>query len=253
MRRSSCVVLAILTAALSSAPASAASPPTATTAITPLTLEQVMADPDWIGAPVEASWWAWDSQRVQYMLKRDGATIRDTWQQSIDGSTAAVRIDGAGRAELDASNPVYDSTHARMAFVRNGDVFVRDLHGGALSQLTRSNEDESLPQWSRDGGLVWRVENTGIAGMHATACARPPWSRPQRIRTPSPSPTSCASASCACSTPCATTRRGARPNMRRTRRGARPIPPAHRRRYIWATTSPSPTARCRPTAAGCWW
>ena len=160
MRRSSRVVLAILTAAVSSATALAAAPPTAVTATTPLTLEQVMADPDWIGAPVEDAWWAWDGQRVQYRLKRDDATIRDTWQQSIDGSAAAVRIDGAGRADLDAANPVYDNAHARMAFIRNGDVFVRDLRSGALSQLTRSNEEESLPQWSSDGGLAWRVENT---------------------------------------------------------------------------------------------
>src|SRR4249919_349849 len=177
MRRSPCVVLAMLTAALSSAPALAASPPTAATAATPLTLEQVMADPDWIGAPVEDAWWAWDGQSVQYKLKRDGTTIRDTWQQSIDGGTAAARIDGAGRAELDASNPVYDSAHARMAFVRNGDVFVRDLRNGALSQLTRSNEEESLPQWSSDGGLVWRVENTWYrwdarSGVHQAAVVK---------------------------------------------------------------------------------
>ena len=44
-----------------------------------------------------------------------------------------------------------------MAFVRNGDMFVRDLRSGALTQITRSNEDDTLPQWSSDGGLVWRV------------------------------------------------------------------------------------------------
>ena len=136
----------------------------------PLTLEQVMADPDWIGAPVEDAWWAWDGQRVQYQLKRDGATIRDTFQQSIDGG-AATRIDGAARADLDASNPVYDAQHARMAFVRNGDIFVRDLRSGALTQVTRSNDDDALPQWSSDGGLVWRVGNdwyrwTARTGVH---------------------------------------------------------------------------------------
>ena len=41
-----------------------------------------------------------------------------------------------------------------MAFVRNGDVFVRDLRSGALTQVTRSNDDEAQPQWSRDGNLV---------------------------------------------------------------------------------------------------
>uniref|UniRef100_UPI0011CBB066 S9 family peptidase n=1 Tax=Vulcaniibacterium gelatinicum TaxID=2598725 RepID=UPI0011CBB066 len=45
------------------------------------------------------------------------------------------------------------------AFVRNGDVFVRDLRSGALSQLTRTEAQESRPQWGRDGGLVWRAGN----------------------------------------------------------------------------------------------
>ena len=125
---------------------------------TPLTLEQVMADPDWIGPPVEDAWWAWDGQRVQYQLKRDGATIRDSFQQAIDGGIA-TKIDGAARADLDASNPVFDVQHARMAFARNGDIFIRDLRNGALTQVTRSNDDDTLPQWSSDGGLVWRVGN----------------------------------------------------------------------------------------------
>ncbi|MFS8062961.1 MAG: DPP IV N-terminal domain-containing protein, partial [Luteimonas sp.] len=129
----------------------------------PLTLEQVMADPDWIGAPVEDAWWAWDGQRVQYQRKRDGATIRDTFQQSIDGGVPTM-IDGAARADLDASNPVFDARHARMAFARNGDIFVRQLQNGvlrsgALTQVTRSNDDDTLPQWSSDGGLAWRVGN----------------------------------------------------------------------------------------------
>jgi dipeptidyl aminopeptidase/acylaminoacyl peptidase len=148
-------LVALLLATLPSAAFAQAAPATPATS---LTLQQVMADPDWIGPPVEDAWWAWDGQRVQYALKRDGATIRDTWQQAIEGG-AAARIDGAARAGLDAANPVYDAQRARMAFVRNGDVFVRDLHTGTLTQVTRSNDDDALPQWSSDGGLVWRVGN----------------------------------------------------------------------------------------------
>ena len=124
----------------------------------PLTLAKVMSDPDWIGAPVEQAWWAWDSRQVQYLIKRDGATIRDTWQQKIDGG-AAVKIDDAARSQLDAAQPVFDTPHARMAFVRNGDVFVRDLRNGGLVQVTRTDAAESLPQWSHDGNLVFRVGN----------------------------------------------------------------------------------------------
>ncbi|HEV8695594.1 MAG TPA: S9 family peptidase, partial [Lysobacter sp.] len=124
----------------------------------PLTLDKAMSDPDWIGAPVEQAWWAWDSQQVQYLVKRDGATIRDTYQQKIGGG-AATKSDGAARTELDAAQPVFDTPHTRMAFVRNGDVFVRDLRSGGLIQVTRTDAAESLPQWSRDGNLVFRVGN----------------------------------------------------------------------------------------------
>ncbi|HEY0502552.1 MAG TPA: prolyl oligopeptidase family serine peptidase [Lysobacter sp.] len=125
---------------------------------TPLTLEQVMADPDWIGPPVEQSWWAWDGRRVQYNLKREGATIRDTWQQAIDGGVA-VKLDGAARSDLDGAQPAFDAARTRMAFVRNGDVFVRDLRSGTLTQVTRTEAAEAQPQWSNAGNLVFRVDN----------------------------------------------------------------------------------------------
>ena len=124
----------------------------------PITLEQAMADPDWIGPPVEQAWWAWDGLHVQYELKRDGATIRDVWQQPVDGGVA-VKVEGAARSELDAAQPQYDAQRTRMAFVRNGDVFVRDLRSGALTQVTRSVAAESRPQWSTAGNLVFRVDN----------------------------------------------------------------------------------------------
>lgn len=126
------------------------------TAPAPLTLAQTMADPDWIGPAIEQAWWSWDNQRAYTQRKRKGATIRDTWVQPIASGTA-VALDGAARANEDAARPVYDAQRARMAYVRNGDVFVRDLRSGALQQLTRTNDDESQPQWAADGGLTWRV------------------------------------------------------------------------------------------------
>ncbi|MGV8941162.1 MAG: prolyl oligopeptidase family serine peptidase [Lysobacter sp.] len=125
---------------------------------TPITLDQAMADPDWIGPAVEQAWWAWDGQHVQYNLKREGESIRDTWQTAIAGGTPA-KVADAARAQLDGANPVYDASRSRAAFVRNGDVFVRDLRSGALTQVTRSDAAESRPQWSRDGNLVFRAGN----------------------------------------------------------------------------------------------
>ncbi|MET0892819.1 MAG: S9 family peptidase [Pseudoxanthomonas sp.] len=123
-----------------------------------LSIEQVMSDPDWIGPPVEGAWWAWDGKHVQYQLKRQDSAIRDTFQQPVSGA-AAQRVGDRERGTLDAAAPVYDGQRRHMAFVRNGDVFLRDLRSGVLEQLTRSNDEESQPQFASDGGLVWRVAN----------------------------------------------------------------------------------------------
>ncbi|ATS65706.1 peptidase S9 [Xanthomonas citri pv. fuscans] len=124
----------------------------------PLTIEQAMADPDWIGPSVDQAWWQWDGKQVQYLLKRDGSPVRDTYRQGTGGGTAE-RVADTARAGLDAANPSYDATRQRMLFARNGDIFLRDLRTGTLTQLTRSNEIESRPQFASDGGAIWRAGN----------------------------------------------------------------------------------------------
>ncbi|HZH43523.1 MAG TPA: prolyl oligopeptidase family serine peptidase [Lysobacter sp.] len=129
---------------------------------TTITLDQAMADPDWIGTPVEQAWWAWDGTRVQFTQRRTGGNIRDIWQVAVDGGTAA-KVEDAQRAQLDGPQPVFDAQRARMAFVRNGDVFVRDLKSGALTQVTRTDAPEARPQWNSDGTLVFRAGNDWFA------------------------------------------------------------------------------------------
>jgi dipeptidyl aminopeptidase/acylaminoacyl peptidase len=141
-------------------PASAVSPK-------PLDLATIMADPDWIGNSVEQAWWSWDSRELLYTRKREGATIRDLWRVPAAGGEPR-KVEDATRSQLDAARPAFDAARTRMAFVRNGDIFVRDLRSGALTQLTRSEAQETRPQWSRDSGLVWRVGNDWYRWTAAT-------------------------------------------------------------------------------------
>src|SRR3546814_11853995 len=70
--------------------------PTFAQAPTPLTLDQVMADPDWIGSGVEDAWWSWDGKHAYYTRKRDGGPIRDTFSQAV---ATAPAEEGGGRSE----------------------------------------------------------------------------------------------------------------------------------------------------------
>ena len=125
----------------------------------PLTLEKIMADPDWIGAPVQAAYWSTDGHAVYYSRKRAGAPITDLHRIDLADARDSV-VDGAAMAAADGPNAKFDAAGTRAAFVRNGDIFVRDLASGRLSQITRTPQNEAAPQFSADGRrLSFRCDN----------------------------------------------------------------------------------------------
>jgi dipeptidyl aminopeptidase/acylaminoacyl peptidase len=118
-----------------------------------ITLDEAMADPDWIGAPVENANWSADGRSVYYDLRRNGSQVRDLHRIDVaDGKDSVV--DPAAMANADGTAMVFDRTHTRAAFVRNGDVFVRELANGRLVQVTRTPDTEASPQFSADGRAV---------------------------------------------------------------------------------------------------
>ncbi|GAB2667921.1 S9 family peptidase [Arenimonas aestuarii] len=138
----------------------------------PLTLDQAMSHPDWIGPPVESAWWSLDGQRALYTLKREGSPVRDTWTVPVAGGEPA-KVEGSALAELDAARPVFDPTHRQAVFIRNGDVFLRVL-GGPLVQLTRSTDAEADPRFGADGrSVVWRVGNDWFRWVSDTRLVQP--------------------------------------------------------------------------------
>jgi Tol biopolymer transport system component/dienelactone hydrolase len=125
---------------------------------TALSLEKIMADPDWIGPPVNDAYWSADGHDVYYSLKRMGSPIADLHR--IDPSTGKDEVvDAAAMANADGP-AVYDRAGKRAAFIRNRDIFVRDLSSGRLAQITRTPQAKSDPHFSLDGRLLsFRVDN----------------------------------------------------------------------------------------------
>lgn len=124
-----------------------------------VTIEQAMADPDWIGPPVTASYWSTDGQSLYYSLKQAGSPVRDLHRIDLGEGSDSI-VDPAAMADADARGAVFDRSRTRAAFARNGDIFIRELASGRLVQVTRSAEREHAPQFSADGrALHYRVGN----------------------------------------------------------------------------------------------
>ena len=88
-----------------------------------LTLEKIMADPDWIGPPVRDAYWSADGRVVYYSLKRVGSPIVDLHR--IDPPSGKDEV-VAPAAMANADGPaLYDRAGKRAAFLRHHDVFVR--------------------------------------------------------------------------------------------------------------------------------
>jgi hypothetical protein len=123
-------------------------------ASTPVTLDQAMAHPDWIGTPVEAAWWSWDGKQVLYKQKRTGSPVRDIFAVGATKAGSA-QVKDAELSKLDSADVLFNRERTRAIVLRNGDLFERDLKTGALVQVTRSNGTAIFtPQYSADGRAI---------------------------------------------------------------------------------------------------
>ncbi|MFC0251147.1 S9 family peptidase [Massilia consociata] len=141
-------------------------------ASTPITLDQAMSHPDWIGTPVETAWFSWDGKQVFYKQKRTGSPIRDTWQVAQDGKPKLVA--DAELPKIDGDQFIYDRSQTRALMLRNGDLFERDLKSGALVQITRGASRLEAPQYSSDERSVhYRIGTDWYAWDRASKVVGP--------------------------------------------------------------------------------
>jgi dipeptidyl aminopeptidase/acylaminoacyl peptidase len=137
-----------------------------------LTLEKIMADPEWIGANVREPYWSSDGRMIYYSLKRLKSPIVDLHR--VDSTTGKDEVvEGAAAADADAP-AVYDRAGKRAAFIRHGDVFVRELGNRHLTQITRTPQSKRALHFSYDGRLLtFRAGNEWYVHDFAAAVTAP--------------------------------------------------------------------------------
>ncbi|MGH7859542.1 MAG: TolB family protein, partial [Candidatus Binatia bacterium] len=119
-----------------------------------LTLQKIMAR-DWIGTAPENPRFADDGRALYYEKRRPRSEIVDLYRVEI-ASGASQRIEDRDRGTVDPAEVVWSRDRRVKAFVRDGDLFYREVGRGALHQVTRTAEAESSPLVLLDGRIAFR-------------------------------------------------------------------------------------------------
>ena len=127
-----------------------------------------MADPDWFGRAPESWYWGDDSNTIYYKQKREGNPLRDLYRQTLSNGDAknpaaqAVTLAELHRASDRFAQLSQDGSKEVYAF--DGNIFVKDLSSGQITQLTKSSANESNPQFlttnSKTTAVAYRIGNT---------------------------------------------------------------------------------------------
>ncbi|EKE84752.1 prolyl oligopeptidase family serine peptidase [Idiomarina xiamenensis] len=134
-----------------------------------LTMEQIMADPDWLGRAPENAYWSLDSEAVFYQQKRAASVVKDLYRQPLNGAAAsAVNLADLHRVAYDGGLRSHDGRF--VAYTFEGNVFVYDNMQQQTRQLTRDAARQSELQFLNDGRIAYQ-QGDGIFAVDVTSGA----------------------------------------------------------------------------------
>jgi len=140
-----------------------------------LTLERIMAHPDWLGRQPEAPYWSSDGGSVYFQRKREGEETRDLYRIDLE-ERETVRVSDSDRGGADGAGGNWNRERRRRVFVKAGDVFIRDLDRvGGLIQVTRTVATESAPFFTTGGDVAFRRAGVWFVRERATGLLRQPF------------------------------------------------------------------------------
>lgn len=121
-----------------------------------LSMEQIMADPDWLGRQPEQALWSADSQQVFYQRKQQGNELRDWFVRPLAAQGNGEQVALASQHQIGSANAVYNKDRSLQAYVFEGNLFVRRMASAELTQLTRDSAVQADPQFLLDGRIAYR-------------------------------------------------------------------------------------------------
>lgn len=124
-----------------------------------LTLNQIMADPDWMGIFAKEAYWSDDSQKVIFARQASASPIKNYYVQGVTDSRAVeLSLDQLHTADQQVG--VFDRSKQNKAYLYQGNIFVKHLSSGQITQLTRQQNPIDGVRYLTSGNLAyWQGDN----------------------------------------------------------------------------------------------
>jgi dipeptidyl aminopeptidase/acylaminoacyl peptidase len=122
-----------------------------------LTIEQIMADPDWMGRFPEQAFWSMDGEDILFYQKRESSDIRDLMMLE-NGTGEPQKVAVENLHQYVADEKVHAADGSFLAYTFEGNVFVR-FNDGAVRQLTRDDARQHNLQPMTNGHLSYQQDN----------------------------------------------------------------------------------------------
>ncbi len=124
-----------------------------------ITLEQIMADPDWFGRAPESWYWGDDSNTVYYQQKQIGNPLRDLFVVELSKQEQVSQIKLSEKHRVADRNAVLNQTRTQEVYSFNGDVFIKELRSKKVKQLTFTSDHEYNAMFLTNGEVAYRSAN----------------------------------------------------------------------------------------------
>ena len=124
-----------------------------------ITLEQIMADPDWFGRAPESWYWGDDSNTVFYKQKQLGTPLRDLFVNKLNSDKSDQKV---SLADFHIANDKFAKLNSHLShelYTYMGNVFVKNLNNKKVQQVTFTSANERNAIFLTNGNIAYQVGN----------------------------------------------------------------------------------------------
>lgn len=122
-----------------------------------ITLEQIMADPDWFGRAPESWYWGDDSNTVFYKQKQLGNPLRDLFVKNLDSGKDAHQVNLSEQHIAADNNAKKSRDNNFEVYSFKGNVFVKNIANKAVKQVTYTSANETNAMFLSNNNIAYRI------------------------------------------------------------------------------------------------